>query len=118
MNHDCTHCSDATPDCPQDCFYKQLDDDLQSRTDLYWLPISFAKIDCDYKGDDMRYKLRTEDSRNLTQLKTMLDYERNTKKPHYGATLTHWKVDGIIDIDADALQVLVEHYERKEKSDG
>ena len=63
----------------------------------------------------MMYALPTEDRKRLKQLRTMLEFERNKYRAHYGATLTHWQVDGVIDIDADALQVLVEHYERKEK---
>lgn len=37
MNHDYTHCSDYTKDCPKDCFRAQLCRDLKP-----WTFVSFA----------------------------------------------------------------------------
>ena len=116
MNHDYTHCDNVTDDCPRDCFYKQLDEDLRTRTDLDWLPISFGKIDCAYKGDaTLKHNADSAKRKQLRDLKTMLEYERSSRNSHLGATLTHWAVNGVIDIDADALQVLVDHYSKKGK---
>jgi len=42
VNHDCTHCADYKQDCPQTCLKAQLMDDLESRPDLWYVPLSWA----------------------------------------------------------------------------
>lgn len=58
--------------------------------------------------------LQGVESKELRLLKQMHDFETHGKRAHYGATLSHWKISGTIDLDADALQALIKHYEDKE----
>lgn len=55
MNHDYTHCADFCSSCPRDCFYAQLVRDLRGRTDLWYLPLSWATMRgtkaCKAKGE-------------------------------------------------------------------
>ena len=44
MNHDYSHCSDWSPDCPKDCFRAQLVRDLKQRTDLLGLPFTWMNF--------------------------------------------------------------------------
>lgn len=50
----------------------------------------------------------------VEQLTTMLDYERKqSPDQQYGAHLDHWSGHGKpINLDADALQALIDHYYR------
>ena len=42
MNHDATHCSDYTTDCPKSCYRAELTADL--RKHFYPLPTSWASF--------------------------------------------------------------------------
>lgn len=44
MNHDATHCADYEPSCPKSCYRAKLTRDLQERTDLFYLPISWSNF--------------------------------------------------------------------------
>jgi len=57
MNHDATHCSDwSKQTCPQDCYLAQLTEELEERSDLWYLPISYAHfkgtVECKREGGD------------------------------------------------------------------
>jgi hypothetical protein len=61
MNHDATHCADYTTACPKSCYRAELTADLRKRTDLLWLPMSFAH----FKGTEEcpKYPRRAEDGK-------------------------------------------------------
>lgn len=43
MNHDATHCSDYTPDCPKECYRAELEADLMEKWEKFiGIPISYA----------------------------------------------------------------------------
>ena len=45
MSHDGTHCQDYVKGvCPMSCYRAELTEDLNNRTDLAWLPISWASF--------------------------------------------------------------------------
>lgn len=45
MNHDATHCQDYVKGvCPKTCYRAEITEDLQQRSDLYYLPISWASF--------------------------------------------------------------------------
>lgn len=49
MNHDATHCADWNErTCPKSCYRGQLTEELEERSDLWYLPISYANL----KGTD------------------------------------------------------------------
>ena len=57
-------------------------------------------------------KRPTEPSeRMLKILKDMLYEESNPNTLNYGATLSHWRIDGVVDIDAGGLRALIRYYE-------
>lgn len=54
-------------------------------------------------------------SYKVTQLRKMLEHETNEHEEHYGAHITHWAGDSKpINIDAGAIQVLIDYYSNKE----
>ena len=60
--------------------------------------------------NDNTYKLR--------QLRAMLEKETDERTGGYGAHLTHWAGGSKpVNLDAEALQALIEHYERKGSRD-
>ena len=42
MNHDYAHCLDFREDCPKKCFRAQLVRDLETRSDLMCIPLTWA----------------------------------------------------------------------------
>ncbi len=44
MNHDYAHCFDYKPYCPKDCFRAQLARDLENRSDLKGIPLTYANF--------------------------------------------------------------------------
>ena len=48
MNHDYAHCLDYQKDCPKTCFRAQLCRDLESRRDLWGIPMTYMH----FKGSD------------------------------------------------------------------
>ena len=43
MNHDATHCADWNKQkCPKSCYRARLTEELEERSDLWYLPISYA----------------------------------------------------------------------------
>lgn len=58
MSHDYAHCADFTSDCPQTCFRAQLVRDLNMRTDLAGILISWMHFkgtdECPLEGDDRK----------------------------------------------------------------
>ena len=54
MNHDATHCLDYKKGvCPASCYRGQLTEDLENRSDLYYLPISWASF---YESQECPYR--------------------------------------------------------------
>lgn len=54
----------------------------------------------------------------VKQLRKMLQYETDTNETHYGAYLSHWAGDAKpINIDAGAIEVLIEYYSNKKEED-
>lgn len=57
MNHDATHCADWDKKrCPKSCYRAKLTEELEKRSDLWYLPISYSHFwgggFCPmYKGD-------------------------------------------------------------------
>ena len=48
MNHDATHCADWDKKrCPKSCYRAKLTEELEERSDLWYLPISYSH----FKGD-------------------------------------------------------------------
>lgn len=45
MNHDYAHCLDYSKDCPKKCFRGELVRDLQERTDLVGIPLTWANLE-------------------------------------------------------------------------
>lgn len=57
MNHDATHCADWNKrKCPKSCYRGQLTEELEERSDLWYMPISYANLkgtgECPRKDGD------------------------------------------------------------------
>lgn len=54
----------------------------------------------------------------LDQLKLMLEAEKSTETGGYGAHLTHWAGKSKpINLDAEALQVLIDYYSNRQEDE-
>lgn len=60
MNHDATHCADWDEKrCPKSCYRAQLTEELEERSDLWHLPISYSHFwgggECPMDKGDVKY---------------------------------------------------------------
>lgn len=55
MNHDYTHCLDCKPSCPDECFRKQLNDDLKNIT--YPIVLSWSHLKDTDECKEIRMKI-------------------------------------------------------------
>ena len=57
MNHDYAHCLDMEKNCPKSCFRAQLTREVERRSDLQGIPLTWAH----FKGTDECTKVKRKE---------------------------------------------------------
>lgn len=57
MNHDYAHCLDMKKDCPKSCFRAQLTREVERRSDLQGIPLTWTH----FKGTDECPKVKRKE---------------------------------------------------------
>lgn len=71
MNHDATHCADWDEKiCPSDCYRAELTEELEHRSDMWYLPMSYSH----FKGT-VECKLTNSMQTNADRIRAMGDEE-------------------------------------------